>query len=80
MHVEMSLDAVENNQVSNDAQENSEASRPDDTQTISGSQVACAFGRFEEKRAEQKEVRVFAISMLAVFTVVALYLVFTLLL
>ena len=81
MHVELSLDATENNQASNNAQERIESSRPDGTQTISGSQVACAFGRFEEKKQkDQGKVQLFAIAMSAVFSVVALYLIFALLL
>ncbi len=76
MHVELSVDAQDNL-----AEQNEEQSRPEDTQRISGSQVACAFASIQKENAQQPDqsrFQVLAVSMSAVFTVVAVYLVFVL--
>lgn len=75
MHVELSLNGQNNN-----AQE-SESPRPEDTQGISGSQVACAFARIEQENNQPSNTNYFqvlAVSMSAVCAVVAVYLVFAL--
>ncbi len=76
MHVELSLDAQ-----NNPAQQDEEQSRSEDTQTIAGSQVACAFARIKQEQVDQSQqsrFQVLAVAMLAVFAVVAIYLVFVL--
>ncbi len=78
MHVEISLDAQNNT-----SQISEKSSRPEDTQTISGSQVACAFASIESAKSQQTKqgrIQVMAVSMSAVFAVVAVYLVFALVL
>ncbi len=78
MHVEISLDAQNNT-----SQVGDKSSRPEDTQTISGSQVACAFASIESAKTQQDKqgrVQVIAVSMSAVFAVVSVYLVFALVL
>lgn len=76
MHVELSVDAQDNS-----AEQNKEQSRPEDTQRITGSQVACAFASIKKEKAKQSNqssFQVLAVSMSAVFTLVGVYLVFVL--
>jgi hypothetical protein len=77
MHVELSVGTQDNV-----TEQNEEQSRPEDTQRISGSQVACcAFTSIKKENAlqsDQSRFQVLAVSMSAVFTVVAVYLVFVL--
>ena len=76
MQVELSVDAQNNS-----AEQHQEQSRPEDTQRISGSQVACAFACIEQDKSQQSSqsrFQVAAISMSAVFAIVAVYLVFVL--
>jgi hypothetical protein len=76
MHVELSLDAQDKS-----VEQNEERSHSEDTQRISGSQVVCAFASIEQDKAQQSNqsrFQVLALSMAAVFTVVAVYLVFVL--
>jgi len=76
MHVELSSDA-QNNVV----EQNEKQSGPEDTQRIAGSQVACAFASIEQNKSQQNvqsRFQVIALSMAAVFTVVAVYLTFVL--
>tara|TARA_R110002049_G_scaffold182041_2_gene349675 strand:+ start:94115 stop:94351 length:237 start_codon:yes stop_codon:yes gene_type:complete len=78
MHVELSLD--NQNNLSKESEEQSPA---EDTQRISGSQVACAFARIEQGNKSQRtdnRFQVLAVSMSAVSAVVAIYLVFVLVL
>lgn len=78
MHVDLSLDAHNTS-----SKENDKKTRPEDTQTISGSQVACAFASMESAKTHQNKqgrIQVMAVSMSAVFAVVSVYLVFALVL
>ena len=71
MHVEMSLDAEVTEPPKSEA-------KPVDTQTISGSQVACAIARkqeYEFKNTNGMGRHTLAISIAAVMSVVCLYLV-----
>ncbi len=53
MHIEMSLDSQQKNE---SAPSNDQVSpSAEDTQTISGSQVACSFGRLDAQRENQNQ-------------------------
>ena len=52
MHIEMSLDQQHSE---SDTQDEKVKSNPEDTQTISGSQVACSFGRMDAQRENNKQ-------------------------
>ncbi len=53
MHIEMSLDSQQN---SESAPSNDQGLlSAEDTQTISGSQVACSFGRLDAQREKQNQ-------------------------
>ncbi len=75
MHVEMSLDssvdsADQDNHIKN------KTPNPEDTQTISGSQVACSFGRMQEERQKVKNEgweRMALLSMTAVLVLSSIY-------
>jgi hypothetical protein len=76
MHVELSEDAQNNLETKNQQQLQSET---DDAQKVSGSQVACTFvskerGQMQSRR--HSHFQVVALSISAVSTVVAVYLVF----
>ncbi len=76
MHVELSEDAQNNSAVKKQEESHPEA---EDAQRISGSQVDCAFPSKEREHAQpinQGRFQVIALSMSAVSTVVAIYLVF----
>ncbi|MDW3096294.1 MAG: hypothetical protein R8G33_11520 [Gammaproteobacteria bacterium] len=78
MHIELSAD--DQNNSSNKEQL---LSRPEDTQTISGSQVACAFAHIDQGKViqnKQSGFQVLMVSMAAVFGMVSIYLIFTLVL
>ena len=76
MNVELSLD-IKNNSVEQDE----EHSHPEDTQRMSGSQVASAFASIQQQKDKQSDssrFTVLTLSMSVVFAIVALYLIFVL--
>ncbi len=78
MHIELSVEDQDNS-----TDEEQLPARPDDTQTISGSQVACAFAHINQEKViqnKQNGLQVLMVSMSAVFAIVSIYLIFTLVL
>lgn len=76
MHVEISEDTQNSSAVKNQKKSHPET---DGAQRVSGSQVACAFTSKEREQVQlrnQGRFQVIALSMSAVSTVVAVYLVF----
>jgi len=68
---------------SSDAQNNSDAEQlhPDGIQSVSGSQVVCAIASIEQDKnyqSDQSRLHIVMLSMSAVLTIVAVYLVFVL--
>ena len=81
MHVEMSLDSPQSEETSNT--DNTSALNPEDTQTISGSQVACSFGRLDAERnkdSHESWQSMALISLAAVMVLAGLYVAIVLLL
>ena len=75
MHVEMSLDSSVDSE-DHDNQSINKAPSPEDTQTISGSQVACSFGRLQEESKKVKNEgweRMALMSMSAVLVLSSVY-------
>ena len=74
MHVEMSLDSQQNEEPVSTGK--TSAPSAEDTQTISGSQVACSFGRLDAQRDKQNQGSwqgMALASLSAVFALAGLY-------
>ena len=72
MNVEISL-----SEQNKHTEESEKRSKPEDTQGVSGSQVACAFARIESEKYKQKSrsrFEVLTVSMLVVSAIAAGYL------